>query len=73
MDQGIATMESGVCQLKLEGTREQDGTLTLADGTNIADWPDTITLVSGTVMRLSNVPYPTVGEINNPEIAWYEL
>jgi hypothetical protein len=69
----IASVESAVCQIKVVGARQDDGTLTLTDGTNMADWPDEITLVSGTVMQLSNVPYPVVGEVNNPETAWYEL
>lgn len=69
----IGALESGICTIKVTGEREDDGTLTLRDGTNVADWPDTLTLVSGTVMKLTNVPNPVTGMIVNPETAWYEI
>jgi hypothetical protein len=69
----IGTLESGICSIKVTGERQDDGTLTLIDGTNMADWPETMTLVSGTVMVLTNVPHPNVSMIVNPETAWYEL
>jgi hypothetical protein len=69
----IASVESSLCQVKLVGERQDDGTLTLTDGTNMADWPETLTLVSGTVMRLANVPHPNADMVVNPETAWYEL
>lgn len=70
MDIGI--LESGIHTIKVCGNREDDGTLTLSDGTNVADWPETVTLVSGTVMTLTNEPHPT-DMVINPEIAFYEV
>lgn len=72
----ITVLEKAACTIKMCGQRQADGTINLGmggDGDNIQDWPDTITLVSGTVMRLTNVPNPVSTSGVHLETAWYEL
>ena len=68
----ISSVNTGVTQIKLEGVRQSDTTLNLGrsgSGANISDWPDTITLTNGAILRLTNNPRSE----SRFEIAWYEV
>jgi len=69
----IETLEPGICQLKVCAERLEDTTLRLPNGDIVSEWPETLTMVSGTVMTLANVPNPVPGTGDKNETAWYEL
>ena len=69
----IETLEAGIHQVKVHAERLGDGTLQLSNGDIISEWPETLTMVSGTVMKLANIPNPFEGIGDKHETAWYEL